>query len=92
MGSNLDFGIISLIHRRLGCTPALLKPCSRGQLPSSNFKIGKSNIPTNLPSFSKYYMNVYPLYKILADFRNMVTIKTDTFLRDYKLRLRLKVF
>ena len=47
------------------CTPVLLKPHSRGQLPSSNFEIGKMNTPTNLPSFSKYCVNVHPLYKIL---------------------------
>ena len=66
-GSTLDFGFISLIPR-LGvhCTPALLKPRTLGQLPSSNFRIGKSNTPTNLPSFSKYCVNVHPLYKILG--------------------------
>ena len=70
MGSNLDFGIISLI-RRLGVplryeNPAPVISGSSGQLSSSNSKIGKSNTSTNLPSFSKYSVNVYPLYKILA--------------------------
>ena len=37
-----------------------------GQLPSSNFIIGKSNTQTNVPSVSKYCVNVHPSYKILA--------------------------
>ena len=46
------------------CTPALLIHNARGQLPYSNFKIGKSITPTNLPS--KYCVTAHPLYKILA--------------------------
>ena len=54
-----------------GCTPALLKPNTGGQLPYTNFKIGKANTPTNLPSFSKYCANVHPLYKILDHFPHL---------------------
>ena len=50
IGSSLDFDIISF-NSPFGCTPALLKPHAGGQLPYSKFKIGKSNTPTNLPSF-----------------------------------------
>ena len=49
-----------------GCNPELLKLHAGGQLPSSNIKIGKSNTPTNLPSYKKYCVNVNPLYKILG--------------------------
>ena len=50
----------------LGVPPSFLKPHAGGQLPYSNFEIGKSNTQTNLPSFSKYCLNVHPLYKILG--------------------------
>ena len=45
--------------------PNVTKKHARGQLPYSNFKIGKSNTPTNLPSFSKYCVNVHPYLKSL---------------------------
>ena len=44
----------------------LLKSHAEGQLPNSNSKIGKSNTPIYLPLFSKYCMNVHPLYKIFV--------------------------
>ena len=45
----------------------LLKSHAEGQLPNSNSKIGKSNTPNYLPLFSKYCMNVNPLYKIVVN-------------------------
>ena len=54
-----------IVNPPLGCIPALLKPHARGQLTYSNFKIWKSNTQTNLPSFSKYCINVHPYIKIL---------------------------
>ena len=49
----------------LKCTFRVTKTRSRGQLPYPNFKLGNSNTPPNLPSFSKYCVNVYP-YIILG--------------------------
>ena len=62
IGYTLDFGI-NIINPLFGCAPTLLKPHAGGQLPYSNFKIGQSNTPTNMPSFSKYCVKV-PLYKM----------------------------
>ena len=66
-----------IFNNPLGCAPALLKPRAGGHLPSSNLKIGKSYTPTNLPSFSKYCVNVNPLYKILGFTRQESNVLTS---------------
>ena len=65
IGFTLDFGIISLILG-LGVPPSYKKTHAGGHLPYSNFRIGKLNTPTNLPSFSKYCVNFHPLYTFLG--------------------------
>ena len=76
IGITLHFGIV--LYPPFGCTTTLLKPHTSGHLPYSNFKIGKLNTPTNLPSFPKYCLNVHVFiqYTLLGGVRNGVKQKS----------------